>query len=70
VESRIEGDINLLGIFGMAKDVRNGYEGIRASFRSRATRRRRSSGSWSNRARARVDVLTNGVPVSMSVNAG
>ena len=32
VESRIEGDINLLGIFGMSKDVRNGYQGIRASF--------------------------------------
>src|SRR6476659_6175721 len=32
VESRIEGDIDLLGIFGMSKDVRNGYQGIRASF--------------------------------------
>src|SRR6185436_14920224 len=26
VESRIEGDIDLLGIFGMSKDVRNGYQ--------------------------------------------
>ena len=32
VESHIEGDINLLGIFGMSKEVRNGYQGIRASF--------------------------------------
>ena len=37
VESHIEGDINLLGIFGMAKDVRNGYQGIRASFSMSST---------------------------------
>src|SRR6185436_8077840 len=29
VQSTIEGDIDLLGIFGMSKDVRNGYQGIR-----------------------------------------
>ena len=73
VESRIEGDINLLGIFGMSKDVRNGYQGIRASFsiKGDASPEKLQEIVEQSRARSAVfDVLTNGVPVSMSVNAG
>jgi uncharacterized OsmC-like protein len=73
VESHIEGDINLLGIFGMAKDVRNGYQGIRASFsiKGDAPPEKLQEIVEQSRARSAVfDVLTNGVPVSMSVNAG
>jgi len=73
VESHIEGDINLLGIFGMAKDVRNGYQGIRASFsiKGDATPEKLQEIVEQSRKRSAVfDVLTNGVPVSMSVNAG
>lgn len=73
VESTIEGDINLLGIFGMAKDVRNGYQGIRASFsiKGDASPEKLQEIVEQSRARSAVfDVLTNGVPVSMSVNAG
>ena len=73
VESRIEGDIDLLGIFGMAKDVRNGYQGIRASFsiKGDASPEKLQEIVEQSRARSAVfDVLTNGVPVSMSVNAG
>ena len=73
VESHIEGDINLLGIFGMAKDVRNGYKGIRASFsiKGDAPPEKLQEIVEQSRARSAVfDVLTNGVPVSMSVNAG
>jgi uncharacterized OsmC-like protein len=73
VESTIEGDINLLGIFGMSKDVRNGYEGIRASFsiKGDAPPEKLQDIVEQSRARSAVfDVLTNGVPVSMSVNAG
>ena len=73
VESHIEGDINLLGIFGMAKDVRNGYEGIRATFaiKGDATPEKLQEIVEQSRARSAVfDVLTNGVPVSMCVNAG
>jgi uncharacterized OsmC-like protein len=33
VESTVEGDIDLLGIFGMSDRVRNGYEQIRISFK-------------------------------------
>ena len=73
VESRIEGDINLLGIFGMSKDVRNGYQGIRASFsiKGDAPPEKLQEIVEQSRARSAVfDVLTNGVPVSLSVNAG
>jgi len=73
VQSTIEGDIDLLGIFGMSKDVRNGYQGIRASFsiKGDAPPEKLQQIVEQSRARSAVfDVLTNGVPVSMSVNAG
>lgn len=73
VESHIEGDINLLGIFGMAEDVRNGYQGIRASFsiKGDAPPEKLQEIVEQSRARSAVfDVLTHGVPVSMFVNAG
>jgi uncharacterized OsmC-like protein len=73
VESRIEGDIDLLGILGLSKDVRNGYQGIRASFsiKGDAPPEKLQEIVEQSRARSAVfDVLTNGVPVSMSVNAG
>jgi len=73
VESTIEGDINLLGIFGMSADVRNGYQGIRASFSIKGDAPPETLQEIVAQSRARsavFDVLTNGVPVSMSVNAG
>ena len=73
VQSTIEGDIDLLGIFGMSKDVRNGYQGIRVSFsiKGDAPPEKLQEIVEQSRARSAVfDVLTNGVPVSMSVNAG
>ena len=72
VESAIEGDINLLGILGISKDVRNGYQGIRVSFsiKGDAPPEKLQEIVEQSRARSAVfDVLTNGVPVSMSVNA-
>ena len=73
VESTIEGDIDLLGILGLSKDVRNGYEGIRVSFsiKGDAPPEQLQEIVEQSRARSAVfDVLTNGVPVSLSVNAG
>jgi len=73
VESHIEGDINLLGIFGMSDEVRNGYQGIRASFSIKGDASPDVLQEIVEQSRARsavFDVLTNGVPVSMSVNAG
>lgn len=73
VESTIEGDMDLLGILGLSKTVRNGYQGIRASFsiKGDASPEQLQEIVEQSRARSAVfDVLTNGVPVSMSVNAG
>ena len=53
--------------------MRNGYQAIRASFRSAATRPPRSSRQIVDQSRARsavFDVLTNGVPVSVEIDAG
>ena len=73
VESTIEGDIDLLGILGLSPDVRNGYHGIRASFsiKGDAPPEKLQEIVEQSRARSAVfDVLTSGVPVSLSVNAG
>jgi uncharacterized OsmC-like protein len=73
VESTLEGDIDLLGILGLSSDVRNGYQGIRASFSIKGDAPPETLQEIVAQSRARsavFDVLTNGVPVSMSVNAG
>lgn len=70
VESHIEGDINLLGIFGMSKDVRNGYQGIRASFSIKGDAPPEKLQEIVDQSRARsavFDVLTNGVPVEFAI---
>jgi uncharacterized OsmC-like protein len=72
VESTVEGDINLLGIFGMDPEVRNGYEGIRVSFRIKgdAPKEELEKLVMQSKGRSAVyDVLTNGVPVNIKVQA-
>jgi uncharacterized OsmC-like protein len=72
VESTVEGDIDLLGILGLSKDVRNGYQQIRVSFRLRGDdpEKLRTVVAQSQARSAVLDVLTNGVPVSIEVDAG
>ena len=72
VESTVEGDIDLLGIFGMSDEVRNGYQGIKVSFRLRGDDpdKLRSVLEQSRRRSAVYDVVTNGVPVTIDVDAG
>lgn len=72
VSSTVEGDIDLTGLLGLDPGVRNGYQRVRVSFRLRgddpAALRKVVEQS---RARSAVlDVLTNGVPVTISVDAG
>ena len=72
VESRIEGDIDLRGLLGISDDVRNGYQGIRLSFKVKgdASAEKLRQVVEQSRARSAVyDVLTNGVPVSIEVDA-
>ncbi|MEV6492205.1 OsmC family protein [Actinoplanes sp. NPDC051633] len=73
VSSTVEGDIDLQGILGIDKTVRNGYRGIRVSFELRgdATQEQLAALVEQSRKRSAVwDVLTNGVPVTIDVKAG
>jgi uncharacterized OsmC-like protein len=73
VTSTVEGDIDLQGILGIDKTVRNGYRGIRVSFELRgdATQDQLAALVEQSRKRSAVwDVLTNGVPVTIDVKAG
>jgi uncharacterized OsmC-like protein len=70
VTSTIEGNINLLGILGLSNDVRNGYERIRATFtiKGDAPAEKLREIVEQSRARSAVfDVLTNGVPVELTI---
>jgi uncharacterized OsmC-like protein len=72
VESTVEGDIDLLGILGLSDEVRNGYEQIKVSFKLRGDdpEKLRKVVEQSRNRSAVYDVLTNGVPVAIEVDAG
>ena len=73
VESVVEGDIDLQGILGLSDEVRNGFSGIRASFRIRGDAPEEKLRALVEQSKARsavFDVLTNGCPVSIEVDAG
>ena len=72
VESKVEGDIDLLGIFGLSKDVRNGYQNVRISFEIEGDAPPEKLREIVEQSRARsavYDVITNGIPVDVIVNA-
>jgi len=72
VESSVEGDIDLQGILGISSVVRNGYQGIRVSFKIKgdASPQKLRDIVEQSRARSAVfDVLTGGVPVAIDVTA-
>jgi uncharacterized OsmC-like protein len=73
VESRIEGDIDVQGILGLSKSVRNGYERMRVSFRiagDAPAEKLREIVAQSQARSAVYDVLTRGVPIEIAVDAG
>jgi uncharacterized OsmC-like protein len=72
VESTIDGNINLLGLLGLSKDVRNGYERVKVTFTIKGDAPAETLRDIVERSRARsavYDVMTNGVPVEISVQA-
>lgn len=72
VSARVEGDIDLLGIFGLDAGVRNGFQGIRVTFRVQGSAEADQLARLVEQARSRsavYDVLTHGVPVSVEVAA-
>ena len=73
LESVVEGDINLLGLLGIDREVRNGYSGIRARFRIRGDAPPEKLAAIVEQSRARsavYDVLSNGCPVALEIDAG
>jgi len=72
VTSTVEGDINLLGILGLSDEVRNGFENIKVTFTLSGDdpAKLRKVVEQSRKRSAVFDVITNGVPVTIDVNAG
>jgi uncharacterized OsmC-like protein len=71
VKSSLEGDIDLRGILGLSKDVRNGFSGVRARFTVKGYAPDAKLRELVEQACARsavLDILTNGIPVSIETN--
>jgi uncharacterized OsmC-like protein len=70
VESTVEGTIDLLGILGLDDTVRNGYQGIKISFRLKGDdpAKLRQVVEQSRDRSAVYDVVTNGVPVAIEID--
>ena len=70
VEAKIDGDIDLRGLLGLSREVRNGYQGIKVSFEINgdASPEQLEQIVMQSKARSAVfDVITNGVSVSVGV---
>ena len=68
----MEGDIDLRGILGLDRQVRNGFEGIRVTFAIRSEGSPEQLQELVNQSRTRsavLDMLTNGVPVTVDAKA-
>jgi uncharacterized OsmC-like protein len=72
VQSTLEGRIDLMGILGLSKDVRNGFQDITVTFELKGDdpEKLRMVVEQSQRRSAVYDMVTNGVPVTINVNAG
>ena len=71
VKSVVEGEIDLQGILGLSDQVRNGYQKIRADFQIKGNAPEETLRKIVEQSKARsavLDVLTNGVPVEITVN--
>jgi uncharacterized OsmC-like protein len=71
-ECMVEGDMDLRGILGLSDAVRNGFQSIRMSFDIKGDAPAETLKKIVEQSRARsavFDILTNGVPVSIAVNA-
>lgn len=72
VKSRVEGDIDLRGILGLSDEVRNGFKAIRVTFEIEGdapAQKLREIVEQSVARSAVFDVITNGVPVAVEVEA-
>jgi uncharacterized OsmC-like protein len=69
VESRLEGDMDLRGALGLSDEVRNGFQRIRATFTvegDATPEKLRELVERAQRRSAVFDIVSNGVPVSVT----
>lgn len=72
VTASVEGDIDLLGLLGLSDAVRNGFQNMRITFTIKGdapAEKLRQIVEQSRNRSAVFDVLTNGIPVDLSVEA-
>lgn len=72
VESILEGEMDLRGILGLSGEVRNGYQNIRVRFEIRGNASPETLREIVQQSRDRsavFDVLTNAVPVEVTIDA-
>jgi uncharacterized OsmC-like protein len=72
-EATVEGDIDLQGILGLSDKVRNGYQGIRVNFKIKGDAPAEKLAQIVEQSRKRsavYDALTNGTPITITVNPG
>jgi len=72
VESSVTGNIDLRGILGLSNEVRNGYQDIRVEFKIKGDAPPEKLRQLVEQSRARsavFDIVTNGVPVDITVDA-
>lgn len=73
VEATIEGEIDLQGILGLNDQVRNGYQQISIDFKIEGDASEEDLAAIVRQSKARsavYDIITNQVPVDVTVNAG
>jgi uncharacterized OsmC-like protein len=72
VTSKIEGNIDLQGVFGLNDDVRNGFKNVKVSFEIEGDAdpaTLRALAEQSKKRSAVYDIITNGVPVEIEIRA-
>ncbi len=72
VECTVEGDLDAQGLLGISDSVRNGYQALRLSYKIKGDADEETLRKIVAQSQARsavYDVLTNGVPVSIAVDA-
>jgi OsmC-like protein len=71
VTSSLEGDIDLRGILGLSKEVRNGFSNLRVNFTLQGDAPEAKLQEIVQQACARsavLDILSNGIPISVKAN--